>query len=198
VEAEGRAVHAGGRPRAAAAEQGEVPDPRELIVRRSKREGAQIVRVGEGRWSPSAEDKFLAHLIVGYGVGYSARKVGFSSVAVYNRRTRDAAFAARWNAAREEGKIRNDGLLIDSVPRALDPEVMAAAEGLPSPTIDQAIRIMQLYRREDSGGAGGGRQRHMPPEPSIEQVRDEVLRRLKAIRAHRAKYGGGPAGEREG
>jgi hypothetical protein len=183
VKAEGRPVHAGGRPRDAG--RGAPADARELIVRRSKREGAQIVRAGEGRWSPAAEEDFFAWLVAGFGVRHAARAIGFSTVALYKRRANDPAFAARWDLAREEGKVRNDGLLIDAVPLALDPEVIEAAEDLPRPTIAEAIRIVAMYRRDGPSGRRG--RRHGPPEPSIEEVRDDVLRRLRAIRAHRAE-----------
>jgi hypothetical protein len=186
VKAEGRAVHACGRPRGSG--RGPPEDARALIVRRSKREGAQIVRAGEGRWSPAIEEDFFAWLVAGFGVRHSARAVGFSTVALYKRRAREPAFAARWDLAREEGKVRNDGLLIDAVPLALDPEVIEAAEDLPRPTIAEAIRIVGLYRREGRSGRRG--RSHGPPEPRIEEVRDEVLRRLRAIRAHRAEREG--------
>lgn len=186
VAAEGRPVHAGGRPRPA--RPGEAADARELVVRTSKNAGTQIVRAGAGRWSPGAERDFIAYLVAGFGVRYAARAVGFSAFAIYKRRLNDPGFAARLDAAREEGKIRNDGLLIDAVPLALDPEVIEAAEALPRPTIAEAIQIVRLYR--PPGERAGRGRRHGPREPSIEEVRNEVLRRLRTIRAHRAERGG--------
>jgi len=179
VKAEGRPVHACGRPRAARA--GEAPpDPRELIVRLSKREGAQIVRAGEGRWSPGVETDFFAWLAAGFGVNHAARQIGFSTVALYKRRLRDPDFSARWAAVRAEGLARNDGLLIDSVPRALDPDVMAAADGLPSPTIAEAIQIQRLYRRDEAGEARG--RSAWPARPrSLDEMRDSILKKLSAI-----------------
>lgn len=185
VKAEGRPVFADGRPRPAQA--GEAPpDPRALTLRRSKR-GTEIVRAVEGRWTAEAEDTFILNLVIGFGVRHAARAAGFSTQAVYRRRLSDPAFAARWGLAREEGLARNDGLLIDAVPLALDPEIIEAADGRPGPTIAEAIQIVRLYR---FGGGRRGRD-HGPPEPSIEAVRDDVLRRLKAIREHRAEREGG-------
>lgn len=193
VKAEGRPVFAGGRPRPARA--GEAPpDPRPLIVRRSKR-GAEIVRAGEGRWTPEAEETFILNLVAGYGVRHSARAAGFSTNAVYKRRLSDPAFAARWRLAREEGLERNDGLLIDAVPLALDPAAIEAADGLPRPTVAEAIQIVRLYRPAGEGGRGP---RHLPKPPPIEAVRDEVLARLRAIRRHRAGRGGDEGGEGSG
>lgn len=194
VRAEGRPVFAGGRPRPARA--GEAPpDPRALIARRSKRGEAQIVRVGEGRMTPEDEETFFVHLAAGFGVRHSARVIGFSTTALYSRKRKDPAFEARWKQAREEGLERNDSLLIDAVPLALDPEIIAAVEDAPRPSIAEAIRIVSLYRPRGSSGGGG---RNVPPAPSIEAVRDDVLERLRAIRRHRAAEGGGGEGEGTG
>lgn len=180
VKSEGRPVFAGGRPRAART--GEAPpDPRALIVRLSKREGAQIVRAGEGRWSPEIEADFFAWLAAGFGVNHAARQIGFSTVALYRRRLRDPAFAARWAKVREEGLSRNDGLLIDSVPRALDPEVMAAADDLPRPTLAEAIQIQRLYRRDEQGGEFRGRGGWTHRPRSLAEVHGSILKKLSAI-----------------
>lgn len=183
VKSEGRPAYSAGRPRPA--RPGEAPaDARALIVRRSKREGAQIVRAGEGRWSPAAEADFFAWLAAGFGVSHAVRQIGFSTTALYQRRLRDPDFAARWAAVREEGLVRNDELLIDSVPRTLDPEVMAAAEGLPKPTIAEAIQIQRLYRRKEEEGARG-RRKPGPPPPSAEEVTAKIVQRVGAIKRHR-------------
>ena len=180
VKAQGRPVHACGRPRAGRV--GEAPtDPRELIVRLSKREGAQIVRAGEGRWSPAVEADFFAWLAAGFGVNHAARQIGFSTVALYKRRLRDPDFSARWAAVRAEGLARNDALLIDSVPRSLDPEVMAAADGLPVPTIAEAIQIQRLYRRDGEGGEPRGRGGWPARPRSLDEMRGSIFKKLSAI-----------------
>lgn len=186
VKAEGRPVFPGGRPRQARA--GEAPeDMRALVVRASKREGSQIVRAGEGRWSPAAESDFFAWLAAGFGVGHAARQIGFSTNALYQRRLRDPDFAARWAKLREEGLARNDGLLIDSVPRTLDPEVMAAAEDLPRPTIAEAIQIQRLYRRDPEGGGPRGRSGWPGRRRSLDEVHESILGKLSAIARVRDK-----------
>jgi hypothetical protein len=151
--------------------------PIELIVRRSKREESQIVRAGKGRWSPGIEADFLAWLAAGFGVSHAARQIGFSTNALYQRRLRDPDFAARWAKVREEGLARSDELLIDSVPRTLDPEVIAAAaEDLPRPTIAEAIQIQRLYRPRV--GPGGGRDRDPSPERAGEEELNESIMAL--------------------
>jgi hypothetical protein len=180
VKAEGRPVFACGRPRAALAGEA-AADPRALIVRLSKREGAQIVRAGEGRWSPAAEADFFAWLAAGFGVAHAARQIGFSTVALYKRRLSDPDFSARWAVVRAEGLARNDGLLIDSVPRALDPEVMAAADGLPTPSIAEAIQIQRLYRRDPESGEPRGRGGWPARPRSLAEVHTSILKKLSAI-----------------
>jgi hypothetical protein len=196
VKAEGRPVHAGGRPRAAQAggplhrashgpppRSGEDPDPRELILRTSKNAGTQIVRAGEGRWSPRAEEDFFAHVAAGFGLRRSAEAVGFSATAVYQRRKRDPDFAARLEEAREYGAARNDQLLIDSVQWTLDPAAIEAAEDLPRPTIAEAIQIARLYRPAGEG-AERGREPWRRPR-SLDEVRGSILTKLEAIKRHR-------------
>lgn len=188
VKAEGRPVFANGRPRRA--RPGEAPpDSRLLAVRHSKREGSQIVRIGEGRWSPEAEEDFFAWLVAGYGVRHAARSVGFSTVALYKRRAKDPDFAKRWNQAREEGKLRNDGLLIDAVPLALDPDVIEAAEDLPRPTIAEAIQIVRMYQ-PPAERAGEKRRRGSEPECPVrpaEEIFDELSERVAEIKRERAQ-----------
>lgn len=181
ARAEGRPVHDGGRPRPA--RPGEAPaDPRPLILRRSKREGTQIVRAGEGRWTPEAEEIFFAWLGAGYGVRRAAKEAGFSTVAVYARRRLHPDFAARWAEAKGDGLERNDLLLIDSVQWSLDPEAVEAAENLPRPTIAEAIRIVRLYRAAE--GDGGRRRGKGPPERTLEEAVESILSKIEAIERH--------------
>lgn len=179
VKADGRPVFANGRPRPARA--GEAPpDPRALIVRSSKRNGSQVVRVGEGRWSPQSEEVFFAWLGAGWGVRRSAREAGFSTSALYERRRLHPDFAARWAAAKGDSLERNDLLLIDSIQWALDPEAVEVAEDLPRPTISEAIRIQRLYR-SPAGAAKAPGSEAQPARRDVSEMIDEIAARLKEI-----------------
>jgi hypothetical protein len=180
VKAEGRPVHEGGRPRQARA--GEAPaDPRALVVRHRKGGGAELVRAGEGRWNPEAEQIFFAWLGAGWGVRRSAAEAGFSANALYARRRLHPDFAARWAEAKGDSLERNDLLLIDSVQWALDPEAVEAAENLPRPTISEAIRIQRLYRSP----AGGAARLAQPQEPTrdLNEMIDVIAARVAEIEA---------------
>ncbi|HET9639503.1 MAG TPA: hypothetical protein VFP12_09880 [Allosphingosinicella sp.] len=177
AEAEGQPVFPGGRPRAA----GPAPDPRPLKGRRRRDGGTEIVRCGEGRMSPESDQVFLTHLAAGFGVRRSAAAAGFSTTALYARRMLDPAFAAQWEAAKAQLLARNDMLLIDSLPRTLDPEVTEAADDLAKPTIAEAIRIQRLYLA--AARRGPGRVADEPaPAPSAEEIFDELHQRLQEIK----------------
>ncbi|HKR25464.1 MAG TPA: hypothetical protein VJS15_09410, partial [Allosphingosinicella sp.] len=83
---------------------------------------------------------------------------------------------------------RIPALLSAATIAAFDPEI--EDEGLPKVNVDQAIAIARLKCGGGGGGAGGRRGRWIRKEPSSEEVRDEVLRRIAAIKAHRQKGGG--------
>jgi hypothetical protein len=184
VKAEGRPVHACGRPRPAGS-RGAL-DPRPLKERRRRDGGSELVRCGEGRQSPETDIIFLSNLAAGYGVRRSAAAAGFSTVALYNRRMIDPDFAARWEAALDQCVARNDVLLVDSVPRTLDPEITEAAEKLPKPTIAEAIQIQRLYRRREERERGGGRTGRGLPQRSKEDVIKSILTKIEAIERHEA------------
>ncbi len=180
VKSEGRPVFANGRPRPARA--GEAPpDPRALVVRRSKREGNQIVRAGEGRWTPEAEEAFFAWLGAGWGVRRAAREAGFSTETLYRRRRTHADFAERWAQAKSDALERNDLLLIDSVQWSLDPEAVETAEQLPKPSIAEAIRIQRLYRAPAGKAAGRGSEPERPKR-DVNVLIDQIAARLEEIK----------------
>jgi hypothetical protein len=180
VKAEGRPVFEHGRPRPARA--GDAPpDPRALVVRRSKGEEAQIVRAGEGRWTPEAEAVFFGWLGAGWGVRRAAKEAGFSTEGLYRRRRTQPDFAARWAEAKGDALERNDFLLIDSLQWTLDPEAVEAAETLPRPTISEAIRIQRLYRAP----ARGEKAREAEPERprrDVNELLDGIRDRLAEIK----------------
>jgi hypothetical protein len=192
VKAQGQPVHPGGRPRSAGP--AEELDPRPLKARRCRHGGTEVVRCGEGRMSPESDRIFFSHLAAGYGLRRSAAKAGFSKQALYARRTIDPEFEAQWEAAKAQCLARNDMLLIDSVPRTLDPETADAAEDLPRPTIAEVIRITRMYRSAPGAGSGRGAGRAAgpaaaaePPVPDAKHIFDELSERVREIKLAQAK-----------
>lgn len=189
AKAAGRPVFPGGRPRPAGAAAGEALDPRPLKVRKCREGGTEVVRCGEGRQSPESDHVFFSHLAAGFGVRRSAAKAGFSTNALYARRMIDPAFEARWELAKAQCLARNDMLLIDSVPLALDPETTEAADSLAKPTIAEAIRIARLYRTAPAAGGGSARPKESEaPEPkrSDEEIFEVLSQRVREIEAEKA------------
>jgi hypothetical protein len=154
----------------------------ELVVRNTG-DRTQLVRAAPGRWNAKAEATFLAELRRTGCVRWAAAACGLSRTALYKRRNNYPDFAARWAAAEAEAKERIPALLSAAAIASFDPEVTDA--DLPRVNVDQAIAIARLK----CGDGASGRRRGARPEPSIEEVRDEVLRRLAAIRRHREKGG---------
>ena len=146
----------------------------------------QLVKAGKGRWSDRAEAMFLAELGVTGCVRRAARAAGFSTTALYARRKAHPDFADRWDEASAAAETYLRSLVLGAGIAAFDPfaEAEGEVEGArPRVTVAEAISILRL-RGSSSATGGGGLGRHSPEEPSIEEVRDEVLQRLAAIRAH--------------
>jgi hypothetical protein len=155
----------------------------ELIPRRTKH-GTKLVRVAEGRWCAAMEAKITAELARTGSYRAAARAGAISTRALSNRRKNDPALAARLAAAEARAIERLPGLLAAAAIASFDPEV--EDEGLAKVDVAQAIAIVRMKGHATSLGTGGGG-RNVPPEPSIEEVREEVMRRVRAIRRHRER-----------
>jgi hypothetical protein len=172
-----------------------------LVVRYNKREGTQLVRAGVGRWSNLVEARFTSALEATGNVRAAAAAAGVTTTALYNRRKRYPLLEAQWAAAREAGCRTVSLMLIDAAEAALDPDLDAAALGLPEVSVTEALAILRLHRFEEPGApthagersASRARRQAIEDMP-LEAVRDEILRRLDAIRAHEARRPGEEAG----
>lgn len=164
----------------------------ELVLRRG-RKGDQLVKAGAGRWSARIERIVLTTLIQTGCLQRAADACGLSAEALYNRRRRYPEFAALWDAALREAEPRVPQMLTAAAIAGLDPG--AAGLDVPKADIDQAIAICRMrgWGMADRPG------RAKPPirvEPSIEEVREEVERRLAALRRSREADGwNGDSGE---
>jgi len=154
----------------------------DLVLRPSKRCGAQMVKAGKGRWSARAERDFFTALEGTANVRRAAKAAGFSTAALYARKGGHPAFAARWDSIEARAKARLHSLVVEAGIASLDPEAADSDEAaLPKVSVAEAIAILRL--KGGGGPESGGRG---VPEPSVEEVRDEVLRRIAAIRRHRS------------
>jgi transposase-like protein len=131
-----------------------------------------------------SEEKFLAALSGTANVRAAAREAGVSAVTAYNRRRQWPAFAAAWDAAKAEGYVRIEMLLIDAATNTLDPAAAAEAaraEGHAPPemSVEQAMKLW--FHRAGQGGGKARRYGWRLQEPDIEEVRADLLRKVAAI-----------------
>jgi hypothetical protein len=164
-----------------------LPDARELVqrplsIRHSKHGKPCILAAGEGRWSDIVETEYLAQLAASANFARAAAAVGFSTVAISNRRMKDAGFAARCKAALEHGYLRIEAALIHSAVASMEGLPVDDDSPIPQMTPAEAMNLIKLHRYAVHGGKP---QRYdwRAKEPDIEEVRQEILRRVTAIDA---------------
>jgi hypothetical protein len=174
---------------------------RELnVIKRGRGGRMQIVASGKKRWSKTVEDRFLAALGMCGNVAAAARAVGFTESCVWQRRRAWPAFERAMEQVLEEAEIRIEYRLAmlgsDLEAAALEggensPENETPDGPMPEPPPSErgkfdpefALRFLK-WREEKRRGRvpKGGRERRRPR--SIEDVRDSVVRKLKAIDRH--------------
>jgi hypothetical protein len=163
----------------------------DLVLRHSKRSGAQLVKAGEGRWSAKAERAFLASLGETGCIRRAARAAGFSTTAIHNRLNNYPGFAEAAQAAIRQAKADLESMVLSAGIATFDPAAADGDDTRPRVTVAEAIAFLRLNPSAKGGGKGAANGQRAIEEPSIEDVRDEVLRRIAAIRRHR--NGGGEA-----
>ena len=127
----------------------------------------------------------------------AARAAGFSLNAVLDRRRNKPAFAARIEAALEDAEIvlefRLASLGGDVAVEEAEGEGAGMGTGTSScPRFDPHFALSFLKWREQKRAGGGERGRpgrNIPPEPDVDAVRANILRKLDAIEAHEKKKG---------
>ena len=147
------------------------------VVRVSKKHGPQVVRAHEGRWSRAKERLFFAALFDTGNVRAAARAAGVSTTAIYNRRRNSAAFAEAWDAVLSESKAQLEMSMAGAANRALDGIEPAEPAAM---SVGEAVAVFRTFARRDAAGQRA-EARFGPPEPPIEEVRAEILRRIEAM-----------------
>lgn len=162
------------------------PAPAGTILRASHKDGPQIIRNTGKRWTDKAENIFLDELGASCNVTHAAAACGFSRFILYKRRREDPAFAARWQAAKEQGYVRLEMLLVQRAIEGLEGHLPDPDTPFPDMTVKDAIAILQLHRAAVTGG--GGRHPGWRARPrSLEEMRASILTKLEAIEAARAR-----------
>ena len=141
--------------------------------------GAQVRRVGEGRWSQVKEKLFFAELAATANVKRAAEAAGISTAAIYARRTKQPLFRARWEAVLETGRAAIEMKLVEAANKSFDADALDLGEVEPKVSVAEAIRIVQLH--------GSKAQRHSveqlePPAGEIDAIRERLLNKLQRLR----------------
>ena len=178
------------------------------LVRRGPNGRLQVVAAGKGRWNGRIEARFLAELRRTGNISASARAVRFTPETIWERRRKWPGFAQAMDAVLEEAEIELEFRLArhsnDVVPvrgesgeaeMGTIPEVgTVPCEPIPPFNPEFALKFLKWRDERRAGRGRRGRGDRYRKEPSIEEVRDEIVRRVAAIRRHRELHAGDGAG----
>jgi hypothetical protein len=165
-----------------------------VVVKRGSNGRLMLQKAGEKRWSRTVEDRFFATLAVCGNIAASARAVGFSQSCVDQRRRKWPDFAQRLEETLDDAEVEIEFRVAAEVRG----QSSAAADGEkaiePGPLdLDAAMRFLK-WRQEKK--AGRGRRGRVPAPPSIDAVTEKIVKRVKAIKRHRARGGAPPRAEK--
>lgn len=150
------------------------------IVRPAKNNNTKIIRTTGHRWSNTAEAIFLEHLAASANVLASAAEAGFSTTAIYKRRMKEPAFAARWQVALEQGYARLEMQLVEIATSSLAGEEIAGDKPIPRMTPEEAMNLLKLHRAQVHGGKAQRYDWRTKPV-DVEAVKAEIIRKAKLL-----------------
>lgn len=155
-------------------------DPRPLSVRSSKSGRVCVMATGEGRWNAEVEAEFFAVLAATGNVNAAARAIGMSTTALYKRCKLWPAFAGRWDEVISQASQNLALQLLTSAANMVDTQEPAAAPGFDM-SVDQAIRVAQLYegRRQKNGTAK--RNDAKPAPVDVEAIKADIVRKARLL-----------------
>jgi hypothetical protein len=179
-----------------------IDDPEFSVIRKSRSGRMQVIAVGPGRWSKPIEDRFFAILSHCGNVEAAARAVGFAGTDMFRRKRQWPEFARRWERMLDEAEERLEfrlacwGNNVGPAGESGREESGTVTSDCPSADVvpfDPEFALKFLKWREEKR-RGGGRRDHnrVRPPPSIEEVTENIVRKVEAIKRHAARGGGPP------
>lgn len=141
---------------------------------------AKIETVTAHRWTQEDEEAFLDTLACTANVRAAAREVGFSTMAIYARRRRDAAFAAKWQAALAQGVARIQAALVRTAADSMEGVEFDDDRPIPKMSVDQVLNLMKLHGH--ILGLCEPHQRRTIRRRPLEDMKDSLLRKAQAAR----------------
>lgn len=166
----------------------EAPRPAGARIRRMSDGKPRVVFTGGAQWSDEAEDIFFDVLRRTCNVKRAAKAAGAWPHTVYRFRREQPAFAARWQAALEDGFARLELALVGGATHAVIPrktEKPAKRSPIAPMSAADAIRVLAIHRAEVKGI--GGRSGQPARIRSLDEVREGIVRKVDAILAARGK-----------
>jgi hypothetical protein len=158
-------------------------DGEELVVKGTGGSGGgkrvQIARARLKQWTPGVEERFLATLAATCNVKAACAEVGMTAASAYAHRKRWPAFAARWDAAIEEGYARIELALIENGCNLFSSPECPPAAPMPDMKTADAIHLLHMHKHQVKGI---GRRPGLPErEPTFEEVGAWFTRALEAL-----------------
>lgn len=140
-------------------------------------------------WTRTDERLFLSHLRATGNVSFSARAIGRKPSSAYDLRDRDPVFAAKWDEALRESRLRlHSKLIVYAETKGAEPVLDEDGEpvdpGMENFDPDLALRLLKFHADSETGGRRG---RPGPPPVSEEELAAALLCQLDALDRRLAK-----------
>ncbi len=159
----------------------------ELVLRGVNNRLVQVARARLGQWTPLIEARFLRTLAATCNVTLACKEIRLTTASTYLRRDKWPAFAERWEEALEIGYARLEMTLLENACNTLEVVEVDPDAPIPPMTVDQAIRVMGLHRRQVMREGRGPHQHYR--QKTFEEVRGSITCKVAAIERHRAAQG---------
>lgn len=173
-----------------------------LVLQRGMSGGVQRRKQKRTRWTAKRKAQFIEELQASCNVMEAARRVGVHPGQIYAYRRRDAAFAAQWAEALEQGYAELEMLLLrqsihgaESIETVEDGKDEGARRTKRVHSFPHAVALRLLLAHKDTVHAYRREKLGTGDEPGGADVRSEIQRRIAAMRADTASEGGGDEAE---
>jgi len=164
------------------------PAQPEPVIRRVRGGRLQITLTRNGHMTSEIEAEFLRLLRATGNFSASARAVGFQPASVKDRMKKWPAFEAQCRDALDEASVGLEFELIGYAHALLRRPGEAEEAGIDEGDVpfdpQEAMRIIAFLDARKSGRTARGPKKG-PPERSLEEAKQSILRKIEAIERHR-------------
>lgn len=135
-------------------------------------------------WCEGAEEEFFDILAASCNVTLACEEVGFATPTVYRFRRLRPEFAARWDAALNQGYARLEMELLRAANDSLDDKPFDESRPIPKMTVDQAMNVLRAHRNSVDGNRRAGPGKRLRPR-TLDEVKDSIRKKVSAIKTVR-------------